>query len=125
MFMMRRTVNVLLLLALCSPLSLLAQGSNQSETPPIKLSGQFRMRSELDNRGVIDTTTSIFVNLIRTRLKATARPLSWLTVVAEVQDSRHFGSGNPAQGRGTQDVSADALDMRQAYGQIDSVFGTP
>lgn len=112
----------LLLLLVVSTIPTHAQEPARAE--PIKLSGQFRLRSELDDRGLsVDET--VFVHLLRTRLRATARPLSWISIVAEIQDTRFFGQSDAAMGRGTTDFSADGLDMHQAWGQIDSVFALP
>jgi hypothetical protein len=90
----------------------------------VAVQGQVRERSELDNRGIIDSTT-VLVHLLRSRIRVTANPTDWVTVVAEVQDSRFLGSGNPALGRGTTDVTADGLDMLQAWGQIDRPLDLP
>ena len=90
----------------------------------VAVQGQVRERSELDDRGILDSN-SVLVHLLRSRIRVTANPTDWATVVAEVQDSRFLGSGNPALGRGTTDVTADGLDMLQAYGQIDRPLDLP
>ena len=97
------------------------------ETKPvdhIKFSGQVRLRSELDDRR-LTAREVVFMHLLRSRLRATAKPLDGFTVVAEIQDARYLGSGDPAQARGTTDITADGLDMRQAYGQIERPFDLP
>jgi len=84
-----------------------------------------RLRTELDDRGLGAVDETVLIHLLRTRLRATARPLPWITVVAEVQDARYLGSGDPSQGRGTTDISPDGLDMHQAWAQIDHPFDLP
>lgn len=91
---------------------------------PISISGQLRIRSELDDRGLTQDESTLMY-LLRTRLRATSSPAHGVTVVAELQDSRHFGSGNSSMARGTTDASADALDMRLAYAQIEGIFDLP
>jgi hypothetical protein len=88
------------------------------------MSGQVRLRSELDDRGVL-ADESVFVHLLRSRLRATVRPVSTITILAELQDSRYWGQSDPTLGRGTTDADADLLDMHQAWASIDSILGTP
>lgn len=111
-----------LFVSLLFPHLLLSQAP--APAPPVAISGQIRLRTEIDDRR-LSADEAVLVHLLRTRLRATARPLSWLTIVAEIQDSRYLGSGNPSNARGTTDPSADGLDMHQAWGQIDSVFNLP
>lgn len=91
---------------------------------PIKFSGQVRLRSELDDRR-LTAAEAVLVHLLRSRLRATAKPLANITVVAEIQDSRYLGSGDPAQARGTTDISPEGFDMHQAWGQIEKPFDLP
>lgn len=86
--------------------------------------GQVRVRSELDGRRMF-SDEAVLAHLIRSRIRATARPAAGITVLAEVQDSRYWGQSDPVQGRGTTDASADVLDMHQAWAQCDSIFGMP
>ena len=88
------------------------------------VSGQIRLRSEWDDRHVLADEQAT-VHLLRTRLRATARPLAWITVLGELQDARFLGEGDPAQGRGTTDADAPQLDMHQAYAQVDTPFHLP
>ena len=116
--------------ALCAavlfvPLILRAQEpAPAASTETVKISGQVRLRSELDDRR-LTASEAVFVHLLRSRLRATARPLPWLTVVAEIQDSRYLGENDASQSRGTTDASADFLDMHQAWGLVDDPFGIP
>lgn len=121
---MKRTIHglILLLPLLIIPASIRAQENKPPEA--VAFSGQVRLRSEMDDRHLTANET-VFQHLLRSRLRATAKPLSWITVVAEVQDSRYLGSGDPTQARGTTDASADGLDMHQAWAQIDRVFNLP
>jgi hypothetical protein len=120
--MHRHRLALVLLAAVLLPLSLHAQETPQPER--VAISGQVRLRSELDDRHVT-ADESVLLHLLRSRLRATAHPASWLTVLAEIQDSRFLGSGQASQGRGTTDVTADGLDMHQAYGEIDHPFDMP
>lgn len=106
---------ILLVALLLAPLAAHAQ---DPAPPPVSLSGQVRLRSELDDRGLTFDET-VLAHLLRTRLRATAHPGPLLTIVVEVQDSRFLGSGDPALARGTTDVTADGLDMKQAFVQIE------
>lgn len=119
---MHRGQLYLLLLLLLLPGLLPAQ---EAPAPPVvTFSGQVRLRSEFDDRR-LTANELVLVHLLRSRLRATAKPLPWITVVAELQDSRFLGSGDPAQSRGTTDIAPDGLDMHQAWAQVDSVFGAP
>ncbi|HYJ78731.1 MAG TPA: hypothetical protein VEW03_03940, partial [Longimicrobiaceae bacterium] len=115
---MRRRLRPALLLAA----SLLAPAAARAQPAPVDsqklvFSGQVRLRSELDDRHVL-ADERVNVHLLRTRLRASARPAPGISVLAELQDARHLGSGDPRQGRGTTDPSADGLDMRQAWAQL-------
>jgi hypothetical protein len=114
-----RSVVVLILL-----LEIAAPAASQEAPAEKIISGQIRIRSELDDRGIL-APEAVFVHLLRSRVRATVRPVSWIRVLAEIQDSRYFGQSDPAFARGTGDADADQLDMHQAWGEIDSVFGLP
>jgi hypothetical protein len=101
-----------------------AQDSARAPAPRVVVTGQVRLRSEWDDRHVLADRRAN-VHLLRSRLRATAHPLAWITVVGEVQDARFLGESNPADGRGTTDASAPQLDMHQAYAQLDSVLHLP
>ena len=112
----------LLLAALSVPASLQGQETKPAET--VTFSGQVRLRSELDDRHLTANET-VLIHLLRSRLRATAKPLPWITVVAELQDARYLGSGDPSQARGTTDISPEGLDMHQAWAQIERPFDLP
>ncbi|HSU17665.1 alginate export family protein [Longimicrobium sp.] len=107
---------------LSSPL--IAQDSARAEGPRIAVTGQVRLRSEWDDRHVL-ADQRVNVHLLRSRLRATAHPVAWVTVVGEVQDARFLGESDPDDGRGTTDASAPQLDMHQAFAQVDSPFHLP
>jgi hypothetical protein len=104
------------------PLAVRAQEASQPEK--IVFSGQLRERTEFDDRH-INADELVFIHYLRTRLRATAKPATGFTVVAEVQDSRYLGQNDPTQARGTTDISADGLDMHQAWAQIERPFDLP
>lgn len=108
---------------LCLAVLLCALPANAQEKDRI-VSGQIRLRSELDGRGILNDQT-VLVHLMRSRIRATIKPLQGISILAEVQDSRWWGQSDASLGRGTVDASAEALDMHQAWAQIDSVFGAP
>ncbi|HET7460985.1 MAG TPA: alginate export family protein [Longimicrobium sp.] len=95
-----------------------------AQPPRVVITGQMRLRSEDDARRVL-AGEPVWLHLLRTRLRATARPAPGFTVVGEVQDARYLGEGDPAQGRGTTDASAPALDMHQAWAQVDRPLRLP
>lgn len=101
-----------------------AQGSSQQQAQKIVVGGEVRLRSEYDDRHVLNER-QVMVHLLRSRLRATAHPLAWITVLGEVQDSRFLGESDPSQARGTTDATADQLDMHQAYAQVDTPFHLP
>lgn len=119
--MLRRIRTILILLPLV--LSGLA-AQETAGTQPITLSGQLRARTEFDDKGLTQDESTL-MHLLRTRFRATARPIEGVTVVVELQDARFLGSGNTALGRGTTDAAADGLDMRLAFAQIERILGTP
>jgi hypothetical protein len=104
--------------------SLVAQDSARTQAPKIAVTGQVRLRSEWDDRRVL-ADERVNVHLLRSRLRATAHPLAWITVLGEVQDARFLGESDPAQGRGTTDASAPQLDMHQAFAQVDTPLHLP
>ena len=89
------------------------------------VSGQIRHRSEVDGKAVYPDSEALQFHLLRTRIGVTFQPLDEVDVFIQMQDARTFGSENPAQGRGTLDGSADALDFHQAYFAVRDLFGTP
>jgi len=96
----------------------------RSPPPRILVGGQIRLRGEWDDRHVL-ADQRVNVYLLRTRLRATAKPLPWITVLGELQDARYLGESDPLLGRGTLDNTAPQLDMHQAYAQIDTPLSLP
>jgi hypothetical protein len=107
-----------------APSPLAAQDTARAQPPKIVVGGQVRLRAEWDDRHVL-ADQRVNVYLLRTRLRATAKPVAWITVVGELQDARYLGEGDPLLGRGTTDATAPQLDMHQAYAQIDTPFSLP
>jgi hypothetical protein len=124
----RLTARLLLLAAMLVAVPLAAQDSSRTGSADsarvVTIGVQVRVRSEIDHRGVL-ADDGVLVHLLRSRLRATARPLAGITAVVEIQDARYWGQSNPALGRGTSDADADQLDMHQAWAAIDSVGGVP
>src|SRR5690349_6687106 len=85
------------------------------EKPQEKIiTGQVRLRSELDNRDILAQQTTLY-HLMRSRIRATVRPVAGITVLGEVQDSRYWGQADASQARGTTDANAEGFDMHQAW----------
>ncbi|HEX8241914.1 MAG TPA: alginate export family protein [Longimicrobium sp.] len=112
----------LVLLALVLGISLVssplaAQDSARVEAPRLVVSGQVRLRSEWDDRHVL-ADEKVMVHLLRSRLRATARPLAWITVLAELQDARFLGEKDPSR-------AGVSTDVHQAFVQVDGPFRLP
>ena len=125
---LRSTARLLALAAMVVAAPLAAQNSSRSGSADsarvVTINGQVRVRSEIDHRGVL-ADDGVLVHLLRSRLRATARPLAGITAVVEIQDARYWGQSDPTSGRGTSDADAEQLDMHQAWAAIDSVGGVP
>jgi hypothetical protein len=89
------------------------------------VSGEIRQRSELDARDFNTSTTPADFHLLRTRLNVSVEPVDRVDVLVQLQDSRRFGGGNPALGRGTLDPSSGALDLHQGYFRVHGLFDAP
>lgn len=81
----------------------------QSSKVDVTLSGEVRVRSELDARTSGESTDH--ATLIRTRLGAMAVPSPDVRLFFQVSDSRAFGEESST----LTDASADRLDMHQAW----------
>ncbi len=92
--------------------------------PTLTLSGQIRHRSEVNDKVALEGSDAPRYHLLRTRFNISFAPIEEVTVFVQVQDSRLFGGQDVAQGRGTLDGNADALDFHQAYFAVDNLFGT-
>jgi hypothetical protein len=100
-------------------------GSAWAQSPSYTVSGQIRYRYELDNRSFVPERKPNQFHLLRSRLGIEVKPEPGISVFLQLQDSRHFGSENAAQGRGTSDCSADAIDFHQAVFILDQLFKKP
>ncbi|MFB6279944.1 MAG: alginate export family protein [Salinibacter sp.] len=115
-----RTVPLGIILAL-----LLAPTAAAQIDSSFSVSGEIRQRSELDARDFDAGTTPADFHLLRTRLNVSVEPVDRVDVRVQLQDSRRFGAGNPALGRGTLDPSAGALDLHQGYFKVKGLFDVP
>ncbi|GMQ81874.1 MAG: hypothetical protein BMS9Abin05_1311 [Rhodothermia bacterium] len=84
----------------------------------VSLSGQIRSRSEYSGKDFNSDRDNITFHLLRTRLNVAARPAEDLRTFVQIQDSRVFGSETNT----LSDGSADAIDVHQAYFQVDNFF---
>jgi len=98
-------VCVLLILAVVGPGNLNAQELAESA---VSFSGQIRLRGEWDGRTTRTGDDAAVLSRIRLGTRVNARP--WLTVFAQLQDHRAWGTeSDPVEG------TADALDLHQGY----------
>lgn len=85
----------------------------------LKISAQLRPRLVIDNRDFNSSTGFNSFTEMRTRLGVDFSPLSNLTALVQIQDSRVFGT-EPNTLANTQN-----LDLHQAYFQVDNLFELP
>ncbi len=97
---------VCLLLVAAAPLD--AQTA-KTEKADLTLSGEVRVRSELDAR--TSNVGADHATLLRTRLGALAKPSEEVSVFIQLSDSRAFGE----EANTLTDAAADRLDLHQAW----------
>lgn len=97
------------LLALCALLGVAIPAVAQSDSVEIKLSGEVRVRSELDAR--TSDAGSDQAALLRTRLAVLADVGEEVSALIQISDSRAFGDETNT----LTDATADRLDVHQAY----------
>ena len=95
------------------------QRSEVGEQPRFTVTGQIRNRMEWSDLDFTSGDGDV-VELLRSRLRVTARPQEETTIVVEVQDARQWGEETS-----TLDGSAEQLDFHQAYLKLDNMFGRP
>lgn len=84
----------------------------------VKVGGEVRERTEIDNRSFASPARVDVFHLLRSRLNATATVNENISATIELQDARTFGA------RGTiQNVGATALDLRQAFLEWKGIAG--
>jgi hypothetical protein len=86
----------------------------------IKLSGQFRERSEFDTKSFKIGQSSDVYHWLRTRLRADAAINEQVNVVFEVQDARQYGV--PAS---TMNTGSPAFDLRQGFLEVKNLCDMP
>jgi hypothetical protein len=94
------------------PGSLLAQ--EEQKYPEFRFEGQFRLRSEADGRTA--GVNPDFATLSRVRLGVRATLLDWMSVFAQLQDARAWGSETNT----LLDASAEFFDLHQGYVDLGS-----
>ncbi len=107
-----RTRIAFLLFAL--PVSLGAQAA----AVPVTISGEVRVRTELDGR--TPGTPSDMVSLLRTRLGVSVEPSERVRAVVRISDSRAFGE----ESNTLTDASADRLDLHEGFIEWTGEAGT-
>jgi len=94
----------------------------QDQTPLIKITGNVRVRSEVDMRDFNQRTPANTFTLLRTRLGVQAQPLEDVLVFIQAQDSRVFGSEKDAGGSFNTLADTKNLDMHQAFVEVKKLF---
>jgi len=103
------------LLLVSLPGSLFAQ--EEQKYPEFRFEGQFRLRSEADGRTAGESPD--FATLSRVRLGVRATLLDWMSVFAQVQDARAWGTETNT----LVDASAEFFDLHQGYVDLGSTDG--
>lgn len=99
---------------LAVPASLTAQDA----AVPVTISGEVRVRTEMDGR--TPGTSSDMVSLLRTRLGVFVAPSEGVRAVVRISDSRAFGE----ELNTLTDASADRLDLHEGFVEWTSKAGT-
>jgi len=86
----------------------------------ITVSGQVRHRTEYTGKDFDSNRDNVWFHLLRTRINVTANPAEDVKAFVQIQDSRLFGSEDNT----LSDGSADAIDVHQAFFQVDNLFGS-
>ncbi|OQY28605.1 MAG: hypothetical protein B6244_06770 [Candidatus Cloacimonetes bacterium 4572_55] len=84
----------------------------------LDITGQMRIRHELNDKDFNEDTDSFRNSFLRTRINFRTKFEDKLNVFVQVQDARVFGTESST----LADGSADALDIHQAYFQINRLF---
>jgi hypothetical protein len=80
-----------------------------SQTPPVTLSGEIRLRGEWDGRTAQAGDDAATLSRVRLGVGSQLRP--WLSVFVQLQDSRAWGTETST----AADATADQLDLHQGY----------
>jgi hypothetical protein len=96
---------------LCRSLVLLSviQVPLSSQTPPVTLSGEIRLRGEWDGRTAQAGDDAATLSRVRLGVGSQLRP--WLSAFVQLQDSRAWGTETST----AADATADQLDLHQGY----------
>ena len=97
-----------------------AGNSFAQQLDKLSITGQIRHRSEYTAKDFNADKENVWFHLLRTRLSIKANPAEDVTALVQFQDSRVFGS----EVHTLFDGSADALDVHQAYFQVNNLFDT-
>ena len=93
----------------------------RAQEPSLLISGQLRHRTEMNGKDFIDSTKVSATTVQRTRLNLSFTSAGGDKALFQVQDTRTYGSETNT----LTDGSADALDIHQAYYQINNIGGQP
>lgn len=111
--------SLLLFLAILTSTSMLLQA--QDFTPTLKWMGDLRVRSEVDWRDFLNSTSPNTYTLLRTRLALEALPVENVRVLIQARDSRVFGTEKDATGFNTV-ADTRNLDLHQGYIEAKKLF---
>lgn len=92
-----------------------------AQESPVKVGGEFRVRSEADGRDFRTGTDMNLYTLSRLRLSLEAKPLTDVAVYVRLQDSRTFGEEKDAAGNFNTVANTRNLDLFEAYATVANV----
>ncbi|MDT8324542.1 MAG: alginate export family protein, partial [Bacteroidota bacterium] len=96
----------------------LIAGSTAVTAQTLEFSGQFRERSELNDKSFNEGTHRDVYHLLRTRLQAVGTVNDQVRVVLELQDARLFGEESS-----TFNSGAPHFDLRQGFVRVSDLAG--
>lgn len=98
---------------------------SQDSSFGMRLSGNLRVRSEIDMRDFDQNTPPNTFTLLRARLAVEARPVEFVRVFLQMQDSRVFGQEKDPAGSFNTLAHTGNLDLHQGYLELQQVFADP
>lgn len=94
----------------------------QDSLSRIQMSGEMRVRSEVDMRDFNSRSAANTFTLLRARVGLEARPLEDVRVLIQAQDSRVFGQERDANGAFNTLADTRNIDLHQGYIEVKKLF---
>lgn len=110
------------LVLVCFFMTCLFHAKSQDSFPAITFSGNVRVRGEIDMRDFDQSTPPNTFTLLRARLGMEARPVEFVKIFLQVQDSRVFGQEKDPSGSFNTLAHTQNVDLHQGYFEIQRVF---